>query len=385
MSPPNSDSAVEELLARFVAIDTTSDRSPSELLELLAELLDGPGVGIRRLPYPEDGKWNLLARIGPEADPGTREGLVLSGHVDVVPAGGGWSSDPFRLTRRNGRLVGRGTADMKGFLALAVAMARRLDPSDLRAPLDLLFTVDEEVGTLGARYLAELWPEDEILPRRAIVGEPTELVAVPRHKGHLKVRVTVHGENAHTAYPHLGRNAIEPAAELVRAWVEVADEMREERLPSSDHFPDVPHPTLTVATIRGGTAINVVPDRCVVEAGVRLLPGMDPDEVAERVRSAALATLEGEEWEWEVLSVSPPMESSPEADVVAALHELGVPSRPSVGYTTDAGWIEKLGVDCVIWGPGSISVAHKPDEWLPAEDLVEAAPVLEAMVERFCR
>ncbi|MBZ0113332.1 MAG: M20/M25/M40 family metallo-hydrolase, partial [Thermoanaerobaculia bacterium] len=212
----------EELLARLVAFDTTSHRSNLELVDLVANYLDRPGVRITRHPAPagEDQvieKANLVVEVGPATDPDTRAGLVLSGHTDVVPAlEPDWLSDPFTLSEREDLLYARGSADMKGFLALATNLAAELDPQRLRAPLVLIFTYDEEVGTLGARHFRESWPlAERPLPRRAVIGEPTELKVIRVHKGHLKVQVTLTGESAHSAYPHLGINAIEPAAALI--------------------------------------------------------------------------------------------------------------------------------------------------------------------------
>src|SRR5205823_1221871 len=165
----------------------------------------------------------------------------------VVPAGDGWSSPPFELTARGDALYGRGAADMKGFLALALNLAAELDPDRLAHPLVLVLTYDEELGTLGARHLHDHWPADRPLPRHAVIGEPTELSPVRLHKGHLKGRYTLHGVSAHSAYPHLGRNAIEPAGRLIVALSELGRRLAAERLPSSAAFPEVPGPSLNVA------------------------------------------------------------------------------------------------------------------------------------------
>jgi acetylornithine deacetylase len=375
-----------ELLARLVAFDTTSHESNLPLADFLCDYLDRPGVRVTRQPAPGgQPKANLVIELGPEAEPGARGGLVLSGHMDTVPAGEGWSSAPFRLTERDGALYARGSADMKGFLAVAANLFARTAPGTLRQPLVLLFTYDEEVGTLGARHFHERWPADRPLPARAVIGEPTELAVVRAHKGHLRCRVTVRGRSAHSAYPRLGHNAIEPAARLVVALADLRRRLEEDRLPSSTDFPEVPWPALNVGRIEGGTAVNVVPERCEVEVGLRLLPGMDAEETAARLREAAAAALDGEQHEWEVLSLSPPMQSPPESALFRTLCELaGEPAEPAVGYATDAGWLQRMGIECVLFGPGSIRVAHKPDEHVPLADLARAAEVLAALVERCC-
>ncbi|HTQ81209.1 MAG TPA: M20/M25/M40 family metallo-hydrolase, partial [Thermoanaerobaculia bacterium] len=208
-----------ELLRRLVSFDSTSCNSNLPIAEFLAEYLDRPGARLARNPSPDGGKTNLLAWLGPEPAPAgkDRPGLVLSGHMDVVPAEeAGWQSDPFQLVDGGDRWFGRGTADMKGFIALSANLFAELaeSPQALTAPLVLIFTYDEEVGTLGAKQLHDTYPVGRSLPASAIIGEPTSLRAVRLHKGHLKLRITLKGVSAHSGYPHLGVNAIEPAARV---------------------------------------------------------------------------------------------------------------------------------------------------------------------------
>ena len=392
---PTAPLADRDLLARLVAFDTTSHLPTRPLVDFLCDYLDHrPGVAIARHGVDDGAKENLLVRIGPAADATTRAGLVLSGHLDVVPAGDtGWQSDPFTLTERDGRLHARGAADMKGFLALATNLAREADPAALAAPLVLLFTFDEETGSLGARMLAERWdelaPEIGPLPRATIVGEPTSLVAVRAHKGHLKLRLAFRGKSAHSGYPHLGINAAEAAGRAVAALSALRRELEAEAVASGAEFPEVPFVALNVGTVAGGTAINVVAERCVVEVGMRTLPGVDPDALAERVRAAAAAALPGgppAELDFEVISDSPPMSTPPEARLHRhLLAALGQREARSVAYSTDAGHLQELGLDCVIFGPGSIEVAHQPNEFVPADELAAARRHLAALIDAFCR
>ena len=240
------------LLARLVGFDTTSRLSNLPLADFLADYLDRPGVRITRNPSPDGGKTNLIVAAGPER-PG-RAGLVLSGHMDVVPAEEtDWRSDPFTLTEAGDRLVGRGAADMKGFLALAANRLAAIDPDALDAPLALLFTYDEEVGTLGARHFTETFPAADALPRSVIIGEPTELRVVRAHKGMVRFRLAFAGQAAHSGYPHLGRSAIEPAARAIVALADLRRAMAAERPPHGEVFPAVPYTALNVGTVRGGT------------------------------------------------------------------------------------------------------------------------------------
>ena len=386
------------LLSRLVAFDTTSRRSNLPLAEFVADYLDLPAARVAFHRSPDGTKANLLVRVGPaldaRAEGAARPGLVLSGHMDVVPAEeAGWESDPFELTDRGDRWVARGSADMKGFLAVAANLAREAAARQLAAPLVLLFTYDEEVGTLGARHLVESWgevePEVGPLPRAAVIGEPTELKVVCRHKGHLKVRFDLTGRAAHSGYPHLGSNAIEAAGRVVVALSALRRELEGERVASSDGFPEVPFAALNVGVIEGGSAINVVPERCAVEVGVRLLPGMDGAPVAERLRAAAERAADAEEPRapvaTHVLSESPPLAVPAAAPIHGHLQRaLGQGEESGVAFATDAGWLQSLGLDCVLYGPGSISVAHKPNEYLPKGDLVAARRTLEGLIDHFC-
>lgn len=394
-----------ELLARLVAFDTTSHRSNLPLADFLAEYLDRPGVRVKLHPSPDGQKANLLIWAGPRLDgdggengDAERPGLVLSGHMDVVPAGDeGWSSDPFTLTDNGDAWVARGSVDMKGFVALAANLAREVDPERLSAPLALVLTYDEEVGLLGSRHLYrswESWSEREPLPRAAVIGEPTELKVVAANKGHVKLRATLTGKSAHSGYPHLGINAVEAAGRVIVALTELRGELERERPPGGERFGDVPYVPLNVATVQGGSAVNVVPEQCAIEVGLRVLPGSDSEALAERLRKRISAAAEADDpvvaVAFEPLAESPAQAVRDGAPILAALGEecrraeLGDGEPTAVSYATDGGWLSRLGLDCAVWGPGSISVAHQPDERLPKADLEAARGVLERLIERLC-
>ncbi|HEX5758614.1 MAG TPA: acetylornithine deacetylase [Thermoanaerobaculia bacterium] len=372
-----------ELLARLVAFDTTSHRSNLPLADFLCDYLERPGVRVVRAPSADGAKVALVASAGPPA--GRRRGLVLSGHMDVVPAEEeGWESDPFALADRGDRWVARGACDMKGFLALAANLLAAAATEDLAAPLVLVFTYDEELGALGARRLVESWPEGETLPRSAIIGEPTSLAAARLHKGHLKLRVVLRGRSAHSGLPRLGISAVEPAGRVVGALAALRAELAREPAPHAEAFPEVPYAALNVGTIAGGAAINVVPDRCVVELGIRTLPGMETAPLVERVRRAASAAAAPLVPEVEVISDSPPLVVPEGAPIVRHLCALTGGPAGSVPFSTDAGWLQRLGLDCAVFGPGAIAAAHRPNEWLPKADLARARALLERTVGTFC-
>jgi acetylornithine deacetylase len=375
----------ERLLAELVAIDTTSSGSNLAAIARLAEILDRRGVALRRIPSPDGAKANLYARVGPEVDPTTRAGLLLSGHTDCVPAREPeWTVDPFALTDRDDRWFGRGTADMKGFVALAAAFAAGIDPATLRAPLCLLFTYDEEVGMLGAREVVRQWPSDEALPRSCVIGEPTSLAVVRMHKGHLKLRVALAGKTSHSGTPQHGDNAIEKAAPVVAALAALRRELEAEGPLMADFFPEAPFVPLNIATIAGGVAINVVPDRCVVELGFRPLPGSDVEALRARVERAIRAAAPSAAIE--LAGYSEPLETGESTPIHRFLCDL-VGQRTSRGapFATDGGPLGALALDTVIWGPGSIEVAHRADEWLPKREFHRCAELLPGLVDEFCR
>lgn len=375
-----------ELLARLVAFDTVSDRSNRPIVDFICDYLDDPRIHKLRLPDPTNTKDNLYAWIAPEVPTAEGSGLLLSGHVDVVPANEPeWTTEPFELNETPDAYVARGACDMKGFVALAINALREACRGPIRAPLALLLTYDEETGTYGAQHFADRWQRQAPLPRAVIVGEPTSLRAVRMHKGHMKMRTTFRGRTAHSAYPHLGHNAIEPAARVVTALAGLNKRWADMRNEASVHYPESPSPTLNVGRIRGGDAINVVPDWCAVELGVRLMPGMNPDDFERQVREVIRNSAGDTAHSIESLGTSPALLLREGAPVYRLLCELvGQRETIAVSYATDGGPLATLGLDCVVWGPGDIAVAHKPNERLPKADFIQAAELLRSMIHKFC-
>jgi len=372
-----------DLLGRLVGFDTVSHKSNLPLVDFLTEYA-GPHAQVERHPSPDGDKANLILRFGPEGE--DRSGLVLSGHMDVVPAEEEtWEGDPFTLRDDGERLYGRGTCDMKGFLAVALNVAR--EARGLTAPLVLVFTHDEEVGTLGARLLVETWPAAASLPRQAIVGEPTGLEVVRMHKGYTNLRITLQGVSAHSSCPHLGRNAIEGMARVLVSLRGLRHRWEKAGGPNAEHFPEVPFVSLNVGMIRGGTATNVVPDRCVLDLGVRPLPGMHTPGIFGSIRDAVKNAAGEMPYELEQTGESPPLLLDADAPIHRTLCGLtGQAADASVSYATDAGWLARAGIACAVFGPGSIMEAHKPNEFVSKADLARARTYLEQAVQRLvCR
>ncbi|RMH21690.1 MAG: acetylornithine deacetylase [Acidobacteria bacterium] len=375
-----------ELLARLVAFDSTSDRSNRPIAEFIRDYLDRPGARVEALDSPDGTKVNLVVHVGPEVDETSRAGLTLSGHLDVVPAGEpDWQSDPFTLTETDAGYVGRGACDMKGFDAIAVNLAAELAGRRLRHPLVLILTYDEEVGTIGAHHFARSWPKERPLPRATIVGEPTTLKVVRMHKGHTDLRLRLHGVAAHSGYPHLGKSAIEPAGRAIVALSELRRALEQEPCPNREHFPEVPYVALNVGTVHGGSAINVVPEYCELGIGLRVLPGMSAEPLVERLRQTLAEALGDEPFELVLDHDSPPLYTPEDDELYRHLCTLlQQHATAGVSYATDAGWFQTMGLRCLIFGPGDIAVAHKPNEIMPKDEYRRGGAIFRRLAERCC-
>lgn len=374
-------------LAELVAFPTVSNRPTTEIVAFLATWAEDLGMRVSRYESGPD-KANLVVRTGPE---GT-DGLTLSGHLDVVPvAGQAWTSDPFRLTEREGRLLGRGSCDMKGFVAATmVALSRdELVLSGLDRELALVWTHDEEVGCVGSRLLVEaMQAEGARLPAQALIGEPTSLTARRLHPGHLTWRVVCTGIPAHSSRPALGLSAVRIAGEVLQALELLTVSLARER--AYEDLLDAPWSVLNVGRIQGGSAINIVPGHCVLDLGIRPLPGVTEaglqarlDDILAPVAERAAAA--GGSVELEPRGGAPALltrRDAPLLEDLAAL--LGPPSPGAVPFATDGSNLARMGLDCVVCGPGSIDLAHRPDESIGLDELHGAVDFVSRLVRRRC-
>ncbi|MDG2422494.1 MAG: M20 family metallopeptidase [Phycisphaerales bacterium] len=371
-----------ELLAKLVGLDTTSARSNRDAIDAICDYLDRPGLRLHRLAAGE-GKENLVVEAGP--DDGTGSGLTLSGHLDCVPTGEGWTTDPFELIERDGALFGRGACDMKGFDALAINALARAASQELSAPLALVLTCDEEIGGVGAACLVDSWPSDHVLPRSTIIGEPTLLKVVRMHKGHLKFYVRIHGSPGHSGNPTAGRNALAAGASAVGVLSGIAKAFQEMRTDTSAYFDDVSHPVLAVVGMESGQAWNIIPDECEIRCGLRVLPDQDAAVVLDDIRDALGSALKGFQWELVVYNDNPPLCTSEEAEVNdLACGAVRQDRSIGVSFCSDGGHLAKLGLECVLWGPGSIEQAHQADEFISLEQLNLGADLLKAAITQQC-
>lgn len=379
-----SDRAID-LLAKLVSFDTTSRLSNLELIEWVEDYLAQLNVPSRRVPNADGTKSNLLATIGPAVE----GGVVLSGHTDVVPVDGQpWSTDPFVLTERDGRLYGRGTCDMKGFLALALAAAPDLAAAPLSRPVHLAFSYDEEVGCLGAPDMIEVIARDLPRPALVVVGEPTDMVAVSGHKGIASFRVTVSGREAHSSLTHLGVSANMAAIKLMAGLVELSERLEREADPASPFTPK--GASLTIGQVNGGTAVNILARECVFIFDLRTPPGMDPMAILAGffARATAMDTeLKARAPEAGVKverrSLTPAF--APEVDGVAEAfaRRMAGDNGPGrvVPYAAEAGQFQGAGFSTVICGPGSIDQAHQPDEFVEISQMQRGAAFMARLIE----
>ena len=365
--------ATIELLGQLVAFDTESSKSNWPIIRHIEDYLRARDVHFVTVPNAAGDKAAVFATVGPMRD----GGVVLSGHTDVVPVEGQtWTSDPFTMRRDGSRLYGRGTTDMKGFDAVALSMIDEFKKADLAVPIHILLSYDEETTCMGPLDTIARFGKDLPLPASVIVGEPTQMHVADAHKAIATYMTTVHGKEAHSSKPHLGANANEAAAALVSELYRIADEFAASAETSSRFDP--PFSTVSVGTIHGGTARNILAKECVFHWEFRSLPGVPQNHVLRRLerhietvvlpkltRHAPEAFIETLT-EVEVPGLAPDPGSSAES---LALKLTRSNQTIAVAYATEAGQFQKGGVASVVCGPGSIDQAHQPDEFIEISEL----------------
>ncbi len=375
-----------DTLDALIAFPTVSCDSNLALIAYAAQILEDSGARVET-HYDESGnKANLFATLGPDGD----DGIVLSGHTDVVPVTGQpWSQDPFKLWRDGGLLYGRGSCDMKGFVAAALSLAPLLNSKKLNRPLHFAFSYDEEIGCIGGKALAANLAARGLKPAVAIVGEPTSMGVIDAHKGGRQSCTRFTGLAGHSSAPARGVNAVEFAVRYVSRLMEIRQQLIS-RAPEGSRF-EPPYSTINVGQLHGGVANNVIPDHAAVhwdfrsvqasdiafvdgklEAYVRdeLLPAMQAVHPNARIDTQTLAEIDG----------LVPVDNNKAREIVAAL--TGSNSVDAVAYGTEAGAFQQIGMDVVVCGPGSIEQAHKADEYVAVEQLSSCLHMLQALGQR---
>jgi acetylornithine deacetylase len=367
-------------LRRLVSFDTVSDKSNRALIDWVADYLDGLGARVA-VKHHAGGKADLIATVGPDAP----RGVILSGHTDVVPvAGQSWTSDPFTLTERDTRLVGRGSCDMKGFIAVALALVPELKTAGLARPLHFVLSFDEEIGCLGAPQLIERYRRDFPEAHAAIVGEPTHMRFANAHKGVSVFKTSVRGKPGHSSNPDAGVNAILIAADCIRFLMERAEEMKQ----GGDARFAPPHATVSLGQIDGGTASNIIAGACSFVWDCRSVSPTDAASLLARFEDhcglelvpAMRAIAPEADISTERHANVPPLVADPDSRAEALARRLtGQNAAQVISFAAEAGLFQKAGIPCIVCGPGDIAQAHQPDEFVEREQLDACADFLRRL------
>lgn len=375
-----------ELIEKLVSFNTISQHSNLALITYVQDYLQQHGVESQLIYNEQQNKANLLACIGPEV----AGGVVLSGHTDVVPVKGqDWESDPFVLTERAGRLYGRGTADMKSFLALALAAVPALVQAPLEHPVLLAFSYDEEIGCLGAPALIETLKKLYPQPRAVIIGEPTSMEPVVAHKSITTLRTTIRGHEAHSSQVQRGVSAVTLAARLIGFIDEMMRENQQQAQTDSPFEP--PYTTLHTGMIKGGTATNIIAGNCTFHWDIRCLPGDSAEPYLERLNTyaeqllAPLRTIAPQISVQTEITAQVPAFDNPQGQAYELLAHLIPGFKPQVvPFVTEAGQFQTAGFDAIVCGPGVIDQAHQPNEYISIEQVQAAEIFFDRLLQFLC-
>lgn len=375
-----------EILKQLIAFDTVSANPNIDLMHFVRDLLETNGIKSTLIPNPEGTKANLYATVGP----GETSGVMLSGHTDVVPVDGqDWTRPPFELTEDDTRYFGRGTADMKGFVASAAAAALRANAGDLKTPLHLAFSYDEEIGCVGVKSMIEMLSKAPVRPAICIVGEPTKLGVATGHKGKVGMIGKCYGLEGHSAMAPFAFNALYLACDFVNELRAIQERLIKTGKRDDDF--DVPYSTVHVGKINGGVALNIVPNYCELVFEIRNIAEDDPEMIydwikqsASRVVGEARKHFSGADIKIEVFNTYPGMSTAADDEVVKFVKSLtGANTTSKVAFGTEGGLFSKtLGIPTVICGPGSMEQGHKPDEFIEKEQLLRCDAMLDRLLER---
>lgn len=378
---------LRQMLEGLISVPSVSsvnprfDQSNRPLLDLLAGWLEAAGFRVEILPLPDQPeKANLVATLGGHGECGS--GLILSGHADTVPFDEHlWRYDPLRLTEADGRLYGIGTADMKSFLGLAIEAARGFRSADLKRPLILLATADEESAMHGARALVE---SGRRLGRYAVIGEPTSLRPVRAHKGVMAEAIRLTGRSGHASDPSLGNNALEGMHEVLTAVLAWRDELKRSH---RDPAFVVDHPTMNVGHIHGGDNFNRICGHCELHLDIRPLPHQQPEQLRAELRERIAPIAERRELQFEIEPLFPsipPGETATGSAIVQAAEALSGQPAESASFGTELPFLNALGMETIVFGPGDIEQAHQPNEYLALGRIPLMLGYLRQLIQRFC-
>jgi len=384
-----ADSKSIELIEQLIAFDTTSRESNLELIAFIQNYLQGLGINSQLVHNAEGTKANLYATVGDA----NQSGVMLSGHTDVVPVDGQeWDTDPFQVSHQGPRLFGRGTSDMKSFIAITLAQLPKFQARGLKTPIHLAFSYDEEIGCIGVRRLIEAMNGMPVKPAMCIVGEPTSMQVVTGHKGKRSYNAHVRGLEAHSSLAPQGVNAIQYGARMIAFLSELAGRIADEG--PYDELYDVTHTTVHTGTVSGGTQLNIVPKDCSFEFEFRYVGQQDPQALEDKIKAYARDVLEPEMHAIstdtgitiECVNDMPGLDLDANAEVVTFVKALaGRNDHAKVAFGTEAGLFnERANIPTVVCGPGSIDQAHKPNEYIDIEQIDACEAFMGRLMDRVC-
>ncbi len=379
--------SVNTMLKQLIATPSMSsvtpefDTSNREVIELLANWLDGLGFRIEVTPLPRQAnKANLLASYGEVNE--QSQGLMFAGHTDTVPYDEhSWHHDPFLLTERDNRLYGLGTSDMKSFFALAIEAVRQFSPQQLKQPIFILATADEESSMEGALHLVEQGCPNV---RYAVIGEPTGLKPVNAHKGILMEAIRLTGKSGHSSNPALGLNALEAMQLVIADLLLWRDQLQAKYI--DDRF-TVPVPTLNLGYINGGDNPNRICEQCELHFDLRALPGMDLNQLRSEIRDRLHSLFQHSDIRWQLFSLSqgtPALHTDRNSPIVQAAEHHCKHQSHAVAFCTEGPYLTELGIDTIILGPGDIDQAHQPDEFIDLNRIEPTVELLSQLIRKFC-
>jgi acetylornithine deacetylase len=382
-----------QILKTLIRFDTVSRNSNMALMRYIETLLGAAGITATLIPNQDGSKANLLATIGPvDRAGGDRAGVMLSGHTDVVPVEGqNWTKQPFEMTCSDGKYFGRGTTDMKGFVACAITAALKAQARPLKSPLHLAFSYDEEIGCQGVGSLIDLLSEAPLRPAMCIVGEPTGLAVATGHKGKIALKARCIGREGHSALAPMALNALHLGCDLVTALRDIQSEIKLNYPQDGDY--DVPYTTVHTGRINGGVALNIVPNLCEVDFEIRNLAEDDPKQILKQIKVLAdqivvVAQTQAKEAAitFETTFSYPGLNTSGTADVVRFVTSLtGSNKTKKVAFGTEGGlFSNRLDIPTVVCGPGSMMQGHKPDEYIEVSQIDRCDAMLDRLIDRLC-
>ena len=373
-----------DMITRLIGFDTVSRNSNMKLIGYIQDYLAGFGIQSHLVENDDSTKANLFATVGPNVE----GGVVLSGHTDVVPVDGQpWDTDPFTLTEKDGRLYGRGTCDMKSFIAIGLAMVPEMIKADLKRPIHFAFSYDEEIGCLGAPDLVDRLVTDIAKPSAVIVGEPSSMKPIMAHKGMTVAKTTVIGHEAHSSQMQRGVSAVMTAARLITFLDDMMARNKEQADPESPFIP--PYSTIHVGTVQGGTAVNIISRECSFTWDLRAIPGDDINNYLKPFKDYCDSLLPGMQAIAPKASITtkltsnvPPMTADGDDTAQTLATRLsGCKHCGVVPFVTEGGQFQERGYSVVVCGPGSIDQAHQPNEYIEISQVTECELFMEKLIE----